>query len=153
MSGGSEAVSRKPDEKISEHFTWREALWLPQWDRMATEKDGLCEAVEFRLMKLFAILDKVRNVFGKPIRVHCAYRPASYNAQVHGAEGSAHEASKSDEAAVDFDVEGMSCDNVRAELRKRLPELQICVEDLPKTNWVHIDTRWRGPEGWRFFKP
>lgn len=140
-----------PETKISRYFTWHEALWLPQWDRMADEADGFDEAVQARLVKLFSILDNVREMYGRPVRVHCAYRPSKYNELIHGAPGSAHEAAKDDDAAVDFDVQGITCDKVREALGQRMTELKICIEDLPGTNWVHIDTRYRN--GWRLFKP
>lgn len=30
-------------DRLSEHFVWKEALWLPQWKRMANASDGLTQ--------------------------------------------------------------------------------------------------------------
>lgn len=136
-----------PNSKISEHFTVKEALWLPQWNRMADATDGLDEIVKQNLIQTFAKLDLIRLVFGKSITVHCAYRPDKYNTLVKGAKNSAHKYGQ----AVDFDVYSFDCDEVREVLKPKLEELQLRMEDLPKSNWVHIDTR--APINSRFFRP
>lgn len=136
--------------KISKHFTYKEALYLPQWKRTAKQSDGLTQEVLDNLKLLFSKMDKLRDFFGKPIIVHVAYRPAEYNRLVGGARGSSHMSGM----ACDFHVAGLSCDEVRDQILKAglLDTLQLRMENLPGSNWVHLDTRKPGPSG-RFFKP
>jgi len=141
------------DVKIARFFTWREACYLPHLSRMATEEDGFTEQVADNLIKVFQVMDQIRQFFGERIRVHCAWRPEHYNHLVGGAAGSAHMAAKAGEAAVDFDIPGMECDDVRAALLPKLEELGIRMEATPGTGWVHIDTRVPPPGHPRYFKP
>src|ERR1700756_219546 len=97
-----------PNYMVSKHFAVKEALYLPTWGRMATEADGLDDTVKSNLIDLFKRLDQLRDVLGKPIRIHVAFRPDAYNKLIGGAPDSAHKYGK----AADFDVEGMSCDEV-----------------------------------------
>lgn len=138
-----------PTDKVAKYFTVKEALFLPTWNRLANEEDGLNDKVKVSLIKTFAILDKVRELFNKPVIVHVAYRPAPYNALVKGAKRSAHIFG----LAVDFHVAGISCDEARRILASKLEEFKIRMEDLPGSSWVHIDTRvvYRGCP--RLFKP
>jgi hypothetical protein len=140
-----------PKAKISDHFTYHEALYLPTWKRMADEADGYDAKVEDSLKVTFHKLDKVREYFGKPITVHVAYRPEAYNHLVHGAANSAHKFGM----AVDFHVEGMTCDEVKKKILddKMLDIWNMRMEDNGAgASWIHLDTRVPGPGG-RFFKP
>lgn len=140
------------DENISgsEHFKWREALWLPQWNREANEQDGLNSDILENIKVVAGWMDKIRKHFGKPVKVHCWLRPEKYNQLVKGGKTSQHLLGK----AVDFHVSGMSCDDVRKSILDNglLESLGLRMEDLPGSDWVHLDDRAPGPSG-RFFKP
>jgi uncharacterized protein YcbK (DUF882 family) len=136
---------------ISKHFTWKEALYLPQWSREATDEDGLTAIHRANLVVLFSKMDQIRDHFKKSIIVHVAYRPSKYNEQVKGAKKSAH----LEGMAVDFHVSGLDSDDVRKEIidHKLLESLGLRMENLPNTNWVHIDTRAVPEGGNRYFVP
>jgi uncharacterized protein YcbK (DUF882 family) len=140
-----------PKAKISRLFVVKEALNLPQWKRIAEEKDGLDDQIKQNLVQLFEKIELVRAYFGKPIIVHCAYRPPEYNKLVKGASKSAHVQGM----AVDFHVQGMDCDEVRKMMvdNGKLDEWGMRCEDMPGSNWVHLDIREPGSSGKRFFKP
>jgi len=141
----------RPEEKISKYFTYKEALWLPRWNRMATEEDGLTSEILDNIKNTAKWMDQVREYFGKPISVHCWFRPEAYNQLVKGAKTSTHLKGK----AVDFDVKGLSCDEVREKLLadNKLEQLKIRMENNGQgSNWVHLDDREPGPAG-RYFKP
>ena len=134
----------KPEDKISRYFTYKEALWLPSWGRMASEIDGLDPAVLHRLKGLFTLMDNVRDYFNAPIHVHCAYRPKEYNALVNGAKASAHLADRDMLAAVDFDVKGMTCERAIARILNSnlLDTLKMRMENNgPSPAWIHMDTK------------
>ena len=80
-----------PDAKCSQFFTVREVILLHKWDRLATEADGLTLNVKRDLVSfLSSVMDPLREYFGKPIRVHCCYRPKAYNLEIGGAKSSCH---------------------------------------------------------------
>lgn len=144
-----------PESKVSRYFTVKDATWLPQWNRYAIEADGLDGHAKLALERIFNRLDLVRDLLDKPIVVHCAYRPLKYNQLVKGSATSAHVARMwqgSHIAAVDFHVEGMTCDEARALIEPELAPMGIRMENNPGSNWVHIDNRTHGPAG-RFFAP
>lgn len=140
-----------PKAKVSQYFTVHECLWLPRWKRLANEADGLNDEIKFNLFETCALMDIVREDLATPINVHIFYRPHDYNKLVGGAAQSAHLEGK----AVDFSVSIWDCDDVRAKIISRglLDKLKLRMEDLPGSNWVHLDTRAPGPSGKRFFKP
>jgi len=138
-----------PNDKLSVFFTVKEALFLPSWNRMATSKDGLGPTQQDNLVKLFRIMDQVRNLFGKPVIVHVAFRSYSYNKEIGGAPNSLHVQGM----AVDFHVAGVDCDDVRAKLIPKLEEWGLRMENKAGSNWVHLDTRPVAAGGNRFFLP
>jgi hypothetical protein len=150
------------DAKLTRYFTVKEAIWLPRWNRLAEEADGLTHAVKCRLVTLLLLMDEVREFFGRPISVHVCYRPSKYNALVKGARSSAHLASvnrsgqplRDDqmEAAIDFHVAGVDCDEARQRINDDglLDRLGLRMEQMDGGNWVHLDNRAPGAGG-RFF--
>ena len=139
-----------PSDKISQHFTWKDALWLPQWNRMANEQDGLTEEIKNNLKALFVKMDTVRDYLDAPIIVHITYRPGAYNKLVNGAANSAHKFGM----ACDFHVKDLSCDDARQQIEddKKLIEWSMRMEKKPASNWIHLDTRDPGA-GNRYFLP
>ena len=138
----------KCSSPVSAHFTVSECLYLPKWNRLANEHDGLNDEIKGNLILLCTKLDTVRDFFKKPMIVHCMYRPKEYNSLIGGAVGSAH----IEGLAIDFHVINRSCDEVREMLLPLLEQWKFRMEDLPGSNWVHLDLRDPG-YGNRFFKP
>ena len=136
------------NKKISEYFKWREFLWHPQWGRfiMPTPKEAE------RLEDLAHKLDKVREHYDSPVFITSGLRIRSYNEFIGGAEDSAHTYGMAGDLVVKGYEGGEGCDLVRADLEPMLEELELRMEDLPGSNWVHLDTRAPGVTG-RFFKP
>lgn len=149
-----------PNAKISKYFTVKEALWLSDWNRMATAADGLDGTVKDNLVRVFQKMDLIRDLLARPTFVKSAYRPLAYNVAIGGATRSAHMANEG-AAAVDFwcdadkdgDKDGQDCDRIKGILMPKLELWGIRMEDNGGgARWVHIDTRAPGPAG-RFFKP
>lgn len=145
-----------PTAKISNHFTVREATWLPSW--------GCChipnDEEQANILKMASKMDQVRDLLGKPINVHVWIRPGAancpgslhdgedYNAAIGGAAHSAHKVG----SAVDWDC-GENCDVTRATLETELDRFCLCMERKPGGNWVHLDDfPPRGATG-RYFVP
>lgn len=134
-----------------QHFTWKEALYLPQWKLMADESTGVTEEIKANLIKTFQWMEKVREWIGSPISVHIAWRSEDYNALVKGAKTSQHLYGN----AVDFSVPSMTCDAFKAKMlaENKLEEWNLRMEDNGAgAGWIHLDDRQPGPAG-RFFKP
>lgn len=143
-------------EKISQHFTLHEALWLPSWQVHHIPSEAELSAIKHVAEKM----DEIREILGRPIIVHCWIRPncanvpnskwdrRNYNAFVGGAPGSAHQEGK----AVDFHASSLVCDEIRHLLVTELARMDIRMENNDG-NWVHIDTRKPLPGKARFFRP
>lgn len=129
--------------KVSNHFTVKETLWLPQWKVMHIPSDEEKQ----NIISHAANMDKVRDFLGSPIIVHCWIRPVlnnpnsyqngqDYNELVGGAKNSAHRMGM----ATDYHVVGLDCDTVRSMLEPKLEEFNLRMEKAPGTNWVHNDS-------------
>lgn len=140
-----------PDDYISEHFTYKEALYLPSWYRMASEIDGLNQTVLDNLKTLFEKLEQIRTHFKSPVIIHVAYRPEGYNRAIKGSLKSAHIEGK----AVDFHIAKLDCDKARKEIIESglLEKLNMRMERNDGSNWIHLDIREVTPGGNRYFYP
>ncbi len=140
-----------PACKVSKFFMVHEMLYLPTWKRLANESDGLNDEIKNNLIVLAQKMDIVREYFNKPVNVHVTYRPLEYNKAIGGALNSAHSEGK----ASDFDIMGMTCDEVRYALINNdlLKEWSMRCEKNPGSNWVHLDYRDLKPGGNRYFIP
>jgi hypothetical protein len=140
-----------PDDMVSSHFSVKEAIYLPTWGRMATEEDGLNDEVKSNLIKLFTVMDQVRDYFNTPIHVHVTYRPAAYNKQIGGALNSSHIQG----LACDFDVVGMVCEVARQKILtdNMLETWNMRMENNgSSSNWIHLSIDWI-PGHNRYFLP
>ena len=101
---------------------------------------------------LAALLQKIRDHFGRPVVITSGYRTAEHNAAVGGSKSSRHLLGR----AADFYVEGVPVATVAAYAETLLPG-RGGIGRYPKdakhpkrmTGWVHIDTRtnksrWKG---------
>lgn len=120
----------------SKFFTWAEALWLPQVQAYAVPTFEQ----ETNIIKQAAYLDNVREHFDSPVTVTSWLRPKEYNKMIGGAPSSMHILG----LATDFVVKGISCDDVKAELRAN-PLIYPGRGEIDTTNWVHLDLK---PGGW-----
>ena len=100
---------------------------------------------------LAALLQKIRDHFGRPVVITSGYRTASHNAKVGGSKSSQHLLGR----AADFWVEGVPVATVADYAEKLLPGrggIGRYPKDVahPKrmTGWVHIDTR-AGKSRWK----
>lgn len=100
-------------------------------------------------------MDLVREYFDRPIIIHVCYRSREYNKLVGGAKSSAHLAINPGEAAVDFHVSGISCDDSREKIiqDKKLEGWGFRMEKLPGSNWIHLDSRKPAEGRPRYFLP
>ena len=125
------------------NFYWREVLFLHGIGACVYVNDATRE----NLIKVCGKLQEIRDMYGKPIKINSGFRPTKYNRHIGGASRSMHTKG----GAIDFKIKGVSCDVVRKDLEPRLKELGLRMEDLPKSNWVHIDIKPVGRN--RYFKP
>lgn len=99
--------------------------------------------------ELVALLQKIRQHFGKALTITSAYRTPAHNKKSGGAAYSQHLYGR----AADFKVSGVGPDTVAAYAETLLPDRGGIGVYPPKAGrpngWVHIDTRpeksrWRG---------
>lgn len=133
------------EEKIpgAPHFKWKEALWLGRLQSYVVPG----KAIEKSIIKTAKKMESIRELIDKPIKVTSWYRPPTYNAMIKGALNSYHTKG----LAVDFYVSGMKSDKVRELIFPHLTRFNIRMEDMPGSNWVHIDLG--EVVNQRFFKP
>jgi hypothetical protein len=150
-----------PNCKISKYFTVKEAIWQSEWNRLATEKDGLTEEIKANIVWFFNNkMDLVREIFG-PLVVKSAYRCPAYNKLIGGAKNSAHMFLEKFVGACDFWRDqngdgvknGKDCDLIKMVLKPLLKKLGLRMEDNGAgATWVHVDSRIKSIFNW-FFKP
>ena len=117
----------------STNFSWSEALFLPRWEVYAYPTRKQVGNIIIMAEKL----ELIRTIVGRPMHVTSWLRPKKYNRTIGGASRSWHMTG----GAVDFFVKGMSADQVRKKLRPYLEDLEIRMEDLPGSSWVHVDNK------------
>lgn len=121
---------------ITDHFTVGDCLTLHAWNRLATDADGLTDQIKENMKTLCQIIEKVREVLGCPINVHCIFRSQEYNEKVVGAiPADVHSMGM----AIDFDCNGHhTIDEIHTILEPLLESLGLRMERNTKT-WVHLD--------------
>ncbi len=136
-----------PTLLLSPHFTLGELCWLPTWRKY--HEPSANELAN--LSRVAILLEAVRTLFeNRPIRVHCAIRPAVYNKLIGGAKNSYHIMG----LAVDFDIPGLNCDDVRKQLVPHLEALNCRMEKLKNgAGWIHLDMAEVEAGRSRYFKP
>lgn len=148
-----------PSSKISDHFTVKDALFLPSW--------GIChtpsEEEKTNILKQAKKMDMIRDVLNVAIIVHCWIRPIKvncpsskehhekdYNAFVKGAKSSSHILGlATDWHASTFETTE-ECHEIRLKLKDQLDDLQVGMEDK-EGPWVHTDCA--DKHIGKFFKP
>lgn len=132
-----------PEDQVTAHFKVRDCITLHNWNRLATEADG----VDFDAMvALCEKMEQVRDLLGCAIKVHCMFRSQDYNKE----QGIKPDDVHSKNIAADFDCSpALSIQEVKDKLEPELENLGIRME-RGTTTWVHVDTRAPGPSG-RYF--
>lgn len=128
----------------ADNFYWYEVLKLRTWGFHCHPN-----IVQYNnMLKLIKKMEIIRKFFGRPINVNSGVRPVVYNKLIGGSIGSAH----IDGEALDFSIKDLTADHVRLMLIAKLDELDIRMENLPGSKWIHIDLKPPGITG-RFFIP
>lgn len=149
-----------PRAHISEHFTIREALTLHKWGNALHRPTSAEKAA---ILQTATKMEMIRSFLGdRSITVTSWLRPPvanipgnerqgqDYNAFIKGAKNSDHRLG----LACDFEVKGLTPDEVRKALLPKLEEFKIRMEDLAGASWIHIDVQESLlPGAKRFFKP
>lgn len=127
----------KSTDKLAKNFTFGE---LTTTSRKELAAKNAAEAVDFldAGKALAAMLQAVRDHFGKPVKVHSGFRGRTLNAAVGGAETSQHLTFQ----AADFHVEGVELVDVFDWIRKSsgLAFGQVILEGASPANptWIHL---------------
>ena len=143
----------------AQHFKWKECLFLPSWGIYHTPSD---EEVQ-NLTALITKIDILHDYFDRPFNVHCCIRPTSvncpgspyhgknYNAHVGGATHSSHVVGK----ALDFDIAGLTVDEVMVQAKAQINNWQLSWEKNGSSvgrNWLHAQDKL--VDGiWKIFVP
>lgn len=124
-------------------FSWKEALYLPSFNIHAIPPNEVIDNIRNFAPKV----QKIRCLLDTPMLITSWWRPKKYNVLIGGSEKSWHTTG----GACDFRCPGVSADEIREILKPYLTKFGLRMEDLPGSNWVHIDNR--PTKGKRFFRP
>lgn len=134
--------------QISKHFKLGEFTLMRRTKNYA---DFNYEVLR-NIILLSDVMDKIRDYFNRPILITSGYRNDWYNKLIGGAERSKHLSGRAADFVV-LDGKGIvDCDLVREQLKPLMGVYKFSMEDLPGSNWIHIDLDKRGEE-YKFFKP
>lgn len=137
-----------PNSSITQHFTVGNALMLHQWNRIATEKDGVTPEVQSNIKALCEKLEQVMQILGCGMNIHCIFRSVEYNQEVlHSLPHDVHSMGE----GIDMDCgPHYTIQQVKDKLEPLLNQLQIRME-YGTSSWIHLDIHSVGPSG-RYFK-
>lgn len=133
-------------DTITESFTWKEALFLREWQWCCYPDNKQY----VNILKVSNKMESIRILFdNRPIKIVSWLRPPQYNEAIGGAKFSSH----MDGLAVDFQIPGLAASFVRKKLESKVHDLNIRLEVMPdEYNWCHIDIK-EPDNGVRLFKP
>jgi len=131
-------------EKLEKNFSLHEFLWLPQWKVHVFPSKSQYENIKHLAKKLQGI----RNMYNRRVFIMSGLRPELYNQLIGGSAFSSHRIG----GAGDFIIDGMDSDGVRLELKDKLIEMKVRMEDSP-TRHIHMDISIPLEGGNYYFKP
>ena len=115
----------------SKYFTWHEALYLKSINSYAIPT----ELQKITISNFAKKMDRIRDHFGLPIKVHSWLRPDLYNKMIGGAAGSLH----CEGRAIDFSIPGGSSIEEIKRVLYSDKNLWPGRGELDTTDWVHLD--------------
>lgn len=121
---------------LTSHFSLEEFTTSQTAARLGIDNTPKPQALA-NLIRTARLLEQVRALFGKPIRISSGYRSDAVNAHIGGARTSQHVTG----CAVDFTVQGVELKDVMdAIITNALPYDQ-CIFEFANANgggWIHI---------------
>lgn len=135
--------------KVSPHFALWELTKSSTAKRRGISNKPDARALDRLRLLCEAILEPVRELVGKPIRVNSGYRSPELNAAIGGSKSSQHMKGE----AADVEVWGLSnLEFARLIRGSTLPFDQLILEhhepeEGPNSGWVHVSTRPVDPRG------
>lgn len=134
----------------SKYFRWKECLWLNTWGVHIIPTD----LQYLNVIESVKTWDRVRQYLSQSMDPTSWVRPILYNdwPKPYGIKGSKLSGHKRG-VALDFTVKRIKPDRVREILEPVLDDFNICMERLPGSNWVHIDTDPPRKNTGRYFVP
>lgn len=122
---------------LSPHFTLDEFINSPTAKAKGISNSPTAEHLKNMIELAQAILEPVREHFGKPIKINSGYRSPELNKAIGGASSSQH----CNGQAVDFEIEGIPNRDVAEWLTKNLIFdqciLEFWIAKEANSGWVH----------------
>jgi zinc D-Ala-D-Ala carboxypeptidase len=120
---------------LSKHFTYTEFIRSETAVRRGIENIPDAECITNAVVLCNRVLEPIRDLVGKPIRISSGYRCPELNTLIGGSETSQHMRGE----AVDFEVEGVNAPDVFwAILDSDIPYDQLIGEF---GEWIHVSYR------------
>lgn len=121
---------------LTPHFSLDEFTTSQTAARLGIDNTPNAQAIA-NLIRTAGLLEQVRALFNKPIRISSGFRCDALNAHIGGAKSSQHVTG----CAVDFTVQGVALNDVMdAIIANNLPYDQVIKEfaDAKGGGWIHI---------------
>lgn len=131
--------------KITEHFTLAELTASPTATKLGISNMPTPEHIENMKHVCENILEKVREHYGKPVKLNSCYRSPALNAKVKGSKTSQH----CNGEAIDFEVPGVPNKELADWVGDNLVFDQVILEfynpkEGPGSGWVHVSLKRNG---------
>lgn len=131
--------------QITEHFTLEELTVSPTAKKLGISNMPTPEHIENMKHVCENILEKVREHYGKPVKVNSCYRSPALNAKVKGSKTSQH----CNGEAIDFEVPGVPNKELADWVADNLEFDQVILEfynpkEGPGSGWVHASLKRNG---------
>jgi hypothetical protein len=127
--------------RLSKHFTRAEFEASQTAERKGIDNVMTLAAIQKAIDLCEAVLEPIREHFGKPVIITSGYRSDKLNKAIGGARRSQHSAGE----AADIKVVGVSNWDVLKYIHDNLPYDQLICEFMEKGNpskgWVHVSYR------------
>lgn len=127
------------DMRLSKNFSLNEMTKSETAIRQKLPNSPGPEHVQNLKVLCEKILDRVRDNFNKPVRIHSGYRSPALNSAVGGSSGSQHCLGE----AIDFEIDGISNVEVAEWIAKNCEYDQLILEfynpsEGPNSGWIHV---------------
>ena len=132
--------------KISEHLDLSELTRSDSAKRNGISNMPTAEHIENLKNLAENVFEKVRNHFGKPIRISSGYRSKELNAKIGGSSTSQHCTGE----AIDIDMDGTDISNKEVfDFIKNNLIFDQCIAEYPtkkNISWVHVSWESKGKQ-------
>jgi hypothetical protein len=121
---------------LTEHFSWAEVIRSPTARRMGITNLIPNQVVERNVERMAGVMEEIRALVGRPIKVNSWYRSLLLNTAIGGSRTSAHMRG----LAVDWEPVGMSLDQAFSIVMNSNIQFDQLIKEGTRdgADWIHL---------------